>query len=92
LGKFYTKGALIKTETELYDADSKTFKRPDRVILNGDILTILDYKTGRRDPKTEEKYQKQMNVYGAVFKRMGYIHVNKKLVYIHEKGVEVVNV
>ncbi len=92
LGKFYTKGILIKTETELYDADSKTFKRPDRVILNGDILTILDYKTGGRNPKTEEKYKKQMNGYGAVFKRMGYIHVNKKLVYIHEKDVEVVNV
>ena len=92
LSAYYTEGAIIKTETELFDAEKKQFLRPDRIIISADKLTILDYKTGVREVKQEEKYRKQVNGYATVYARLGYQNIEKKLVYIHETGVEVVDV
>ncbi len=92
LSTYYTEGAIIKTETELFDAEKKQFLRPDRVIISADKLTILDYKTGVREVKPEEKYRKQVNGYATVYTRLGYQNIEKKLVYIHETGVEMVDV
>jgi len=92
LSRYYEKGVIIKTETELYDANDGKLQRPDRVVIKGDKLTILDYKTGARDTKTEEKYRKQVAGYAAIYARMGFRNIEKKLVYIHEKNIEVVTV
>ncbi len=92
LSHYYAKGAIIKTETELYDAEKGQFLRPDRVVITGDVLTILDYKTGVREVKTEEKYRKQVDGYAAVYARMGFHNIEKKLIYIHEEEVEVVDI
>jgi ATP-dependent exoDNAse (exonuclease V) beta subunit len=91
LSRYYTKGAIIKTETELYDAEAEQFLRPDRVVISGDTLTILDYKTGVREEKAEKKYRKQVDGYAAVYSRLGYQNIEKKLIYIHEEDVEVVD-
>jgi ATP-dependent exoDNAse (exonuclease V) beta subunit len=92
LSRYYKKGVIIKTETELYDVNNGKLLRPDRVVITRDKLTILDYKTGVRDTKSEEKYRKQVAGYAAVYARMGFSNIEKKLVYIHEKNVEVVTV
>lgn len=92
LRHYYTKGAIIKTETELYDVEAEQFLRPDRVVISGDTLTILDYKTGIREKEAEKKYRKQVDGYAAIYARLGYRNIEKKLIYIHEKGVEVVDI
>jgi len=92
LSRYYAKGTVIKTETEIYDNQAAQFLRPDRVVISGNTLTILDYKTGMRDAKTEKKYRSQVEGYAGVYARLGYQNIEKKLVYIHEKGVEVVPV
>ena len=71
LSSYYKEGTVIKTETELFDAEKKQFLRPDRIIISADKLTILDYKTGVREVKQEEKYRKQVNGYATVYTRLG---------------------
>ncbi len=92
LSGYFSHDATIKTETEVYDAKAATYKRPDRVVLREGTLTILDYKTGTRNPETERKYRKQISDYAAIYARMGYDRITKKLVYIRQTEVEVVEV
>ncbi len=92
LSRYYSKGTIIKTETELYDAESGRLLRPDRVVIAENTLTILDYKTGMREVSNEIKYRKQLEGYAAVYARLGYQSIEKKLIYIHEDGVEVKDV
>ena len=92
LSRFYAKDAIIKTETDIYDAQTGQFLRPDRVVFLENTLTILDYKTGVRDVKTENKYRKQVEGYADVYSRLGYQDIKKKLIYIHKEGVEVVSI
>jgi len=92
LSRFYAKGIIIKTETELYDTEAEQFLRPDRVVVTGEMLAIFDYKTGVREVSTEKKYRKQVEGYAAVYSRLGYQNIEKKLIYIHEDEVEVVDI
>ncbi len=87
---FSKKVTVIKTETELFDNKTGTFKRPDRVVLKDNILTILDYKTGARDPRSESKYKKQVEEYAGIYQKLGYQQIEKMLVYLQEEGIEVV--
>lgn len=52
--------------------------RPDRVVINGDEVMVIDYKTGQK----HDEYQQQINEYIALLKEMGYNQVKGKLVYI----------
>ncbi len=92
LERYYSKEVSIKTETELYDKETAQFLRPDRVVVDGKKLTIIDYKTGKREAKTEKKYQNQVTGYASLFARLGYQDIEKKLVYINDENVEVVPV
>ena len=92
LQEFYSSEVLIKNETELYDTFSGSFKRPDRIVVAHGKLAILDYKTGTRDPKSESKYRRQIKGYADIFRRMGYTNIEKKLIYLHENKVEIVEV
>ncbi len=92
LSAYFSHEAVIKTETELYDQRSGTFKRPDRVVFRDHVLTILDYKTGTRDIHSENKYRKQITEYGDLFQKLGFAQIEKKLVYINDAGIEVVEV
>lgn len=75
--KYYKPGLLIKNETELLLENGEII-RPDRVILENEMLTIIDYKTG------EEKKQDfdQLRKYMEAFKELGYKNIAGKLVYI----------
>ena len=83
----FDREAVVKTETEIYDADSGKLLRPDRVVLFNSQLTIIDYKTGKK----EEKHKKQIQAYGLAFSKMGYNVTHLQLLYIGE-NVEVVEV
>jgi len=86
LQKYYQPGLIIKNETELLLSNNKTI-RPDRVIINNETLTIIDYKTG------EEKGEdfNQLSSYKEAFLKIGYSSIETMLIYIGDV-VRVVNV
>ena len=85
LKQYYKPGLIIKNETEVLLNDGTTI-RPDRVIIDNDLLTILDYKTGSEKPEHNE----QVKNYQNVFTSLGYSNVESKLVYIGDE-INVVN-
>jgi len=93
--KFIENQQGTKKEVEIaknYDAEAGQFLRTDRVVVSGNMLTILDYKTGIREVGTEAKYRKQVKGYAAVYSGPGYQNIENKLVYIYEDEVEVVDI
>jgi RecB family exonuclease len=83
LKPFFSAGVFVKNETELLDEDGK-IHRPDRVVINGDELCVIDYKTGEK----AESHKKQITDYANAFRKLGYENVQAKLVYLNE-AVEV---
>ena len=77
LQKFFDPGQVIKNETEIMLSNGEVV-RPDRVVIQNDVLTIIDYKTG------EEKKQDydQMKKYYEAFSGLGYKEIATKIVYI----------
>ena len=68
----------VLNETNLIDSDGGVL-RPDRVVRDGRNVMIIDYKFGEHYPK----YERQMNKYADVWKRMGYENVSAYLWYVH---------
>jgi len=54
-------------------------KRPDRVIIKEDRVTVVDYKFGYKE---EKKYFKQIRMYVRLINQMGYKHVEGYLWYL----------
>ncbi len=79
LSKYFSKSAVVKNESEVYDGVGNIL-RPDRLAILDDELAIIDYKTG----KISQKYHTQINEYYAVMKNIGYEKINCFLVYISE--------
>jgi ATP-dependent exoDNAse (exonuclease V) beta subunit len=72
----FDKGVKVKREAEILLKNGNTL-RPDRVILDGDTITLIDYKTG----KPHEKHERQLRDYEAGLMEMGYKEVRKFLLY-----------
>jgi len=77
LQKYYREGLIIKNETELI-IDNGEIVRPDRVVVDDQLLTIIDYKTGE---EKEQDYEQVRN-YMDVFSNIGNKNIEAKLVYI----------
>jgi ATP-dependent exoDNAse (exonuclease V) beta subunit len=89
LKHLFSKDVIVKNETEVLDPFSKSaaIQRPDRVVLTGTVLVVIDYKTGEK----EKSHIKQLEQYGRVFQQLGYTKIDLKLVYI-SSVVEVIEV
>jgi ATP-dependent exoDNAse (exonuclease V) beta subunit len=83
LQAYFKEGIVIKTEAEILTA-SGAILRPDRLILENDTITIIDYKTGER---ADDKYAKQLQLYADACMALGYRSVKKILVYL--QGLEI---
>ena len=68
----------VLNEVNIIDTDGGVL-RPDRVVRDGRNVMIIDYKFGEHYPK----YERQMNKYADVWKRMGYENVSAYLWYVH---------
>jgi len=79
--KNYFKPELkVFSERDFVDESGKIY-RPDRVILDGNNCTIIDYKTGGELPK----HFSQIKIYAENLEKMGYSVEKKFLVYIGEE-------
>jgi ATP-dependent exoDNAse (exonuclease V) beta subunit len=83
LKPYYKKGVRALNEIEIFGADGLT-SRPDRLVFEGNEVTLIDYKTGIE--KTED-YQ-QIDNYGVLITEMGYQLKNKILVYISKDYID----
>lgn len=84
---YFQKGLFVKMEADILDHEKNRVLRPDRVVLLNNILTIIDYKTGEK----KKEHIRQLEGYAAVFFRMGYQHIEKRLIYLNDE-IEVVAV
>jgi ATP-dependent exoDNAse (exonuclease V) beta subunit len=79
LSDYYSKGRLIRNEQDILTRNGKVL-RPDRLVIWGNKVTIIDYKTGKRDPA----YHEQIYNYADALEVMGYVIENKILIYIDD--------
>ena len=77
-GWFRGSADIILNEATLIDTDGEMY-RPDRVVLEGRKVAIIDYKFGDHNPR----YVRQLRKYSEIWKRMGYEHVSAHLWYVH---------
>lgn len=82
--QWFSPGWQVKNEMAI-GAETGEF-RPDRVILRGGEAIVIDYKTGRPDPK----HHGQVQGYAALLKTMGYTPVQGYLLYTADLRVEAV--
>ncbi len=74
---FPDSGAQVMTETTLIDGDGQEY-RPDRVILRGGEVTVVDYKFGAQRPA----YARQVARYADIYRRVGYTQVETAIWYV----------
>jgi ATP-dependent exoDNAse (exonuclease V) beta subunit len=79
LSPYFSKGKEVRNEQDILTRDGKLL-RPDRIVIQGDQATVIDYKTGRKNPA----YHQQIQLYADALEGMGYQIENKILVYINE--------
>lgn len=80
LKEFFTEEYTILNERSIL-TDKGQILRPDRIVIKDGKATIIDYKTGKKDPK----YKEQIYSYSDALEKMGYKVENKIIIYINEQ-------
>ena len=68
---------MVMVETDIVDLDGQVY-RPDRVVIENGKVLVIDYKFGQH----HAEYERQMKMYSAIFRRMGYADVTAVLWYV----------
>ena len=79
LSTYYREGLDVKNEHEII-CENGLILRPDRLIIDKEKATIIDYKTG--SPKSE--HREQLITYGSAIIEMGFDLDNRIIVYIND--------
>ncbi len=77
LQQFYQKGLTIRNEWEIITQNG-IILRPDRLVFDGNQVSILDYKTGKKNPF----YREQLEAYADTLRSMRYEVTAKVIIYI----------
>ena len=80
LAAYFSDEFKILNERDFVDESGKVF-RPDRLAINENRCTIIDYKTG----EALEKHFQQINHYARSLEKMGYWVHKKLIVYIGDE-------
>ncbi len=80
LQDFYEGNIIVSNEKEIITKEGKLL-RPDRVTINNEEATVIDYKTGKKNPR----YYQQVYEYCDALKDMGFQIKNKIIIYINDK-------
>lgn len=81
----------VLNEREIISSSDGSFLRPDRVVINGEKVTIIDYKFGRRYDRYNKqvgRYAEQVSRYADLYKSMGYKDVEAYLWYVADDWVD----
>lgn len=85
LKPLYRRGVKAKNECGMYDRQGRFF-RADRVVFEKDRVVIIDFKTGHPHPS----HRKQIQNYGRILQDMGYMKIERYLVYLDLCKLELV--
>ncbi len=80
LREFFNKDKEVKNEVAII-AKNGVILRPDRLVIEGNDCTVIEYKTGLPD----SEHENQVNTYAEAIKEMGFRVSNKILVYIGQE-------
>ncbi len=83
ISRFFAPGLRVKNEVEILHSSVETL-RPDRIVWDKEIVSVIDYKTGA----ASEKHHQQLRRYAMALNELGYHEVKKYLIYIQEAEVE----
>ena len=83
LSTYFQPDRIVMNEREIL-TDENQILIPDRLIFNGNLVTVIDYKTGR----PEKEHEQQINNYALVLQEMNFEIHEKILVYI-DKNIKV---
>jgi RecB family exonuclease len=72
----------VKNEREILMPNGKPL-RPDRVVREGNKITIVDYKTGSKS----NSHKTQVRQYMDIYRDMGYAEVKGVLLYVESEEV-----
>ncbi len=73
----------LYNECPILNKNGETTRRPDRVMVNGDEVIVVDYKFG----KENEEYNKQVTRYMNLLSDMGYRNVKGYLWYVYKNRI-----
>lgn len=79
--EWFKKDSEIRTEAEILAKEG--IFRPDRIVMDGNDLTLIDYKTG----KENKKHSEQMKKYSAVLNEAGYRITGAYLLYLDNLNI-----
>ncbi|WP_445386579.1 UvrD-helicase domain-containing protein [Robiginitalea sp. IMCC44478] len=82
LKEYFREGPGILNERDII-SENGLLLRPDRMIFENREVTVIDYKTGKR----EISHREQIELYGRILESMGYTLKNTILIYIEENNV-----
>jgi len=85
--KWFDGSLHVKNEVEILFDNGKS-GRPDRVMMDGNAVFVVDYKFGEQK---DEGHRRQVNRYRKLIRDMGYSPVNAYLWYVELNEVEEVN-
>ncbi len=80
---WFNKHEQVLCERDILLSDGHTL-RPDRVMIDGDVATIIDYKFGSEHKR---EYQEQVREYITLYGQMGY-KVEGYIVYVNLQKVD----
>ncbi len=83
---FFHTQSIVLTEQEIL-LPGGTTSRPDRMLLNGKEIRLLDYKTGEQ----RDTHARQVNEYATLLTAGGYTVVEKALYYTSQDKYVIVN-
>lgn len=75
--EWFKPGLTVMNESEILTSDGNA-KRPDRVIITDDKVTVIDFKFG----KEKAEYRKQVTDYRLLLEEMGYNYVEAFIWYV----------
>ncbi len=75
----------VKSEAQIVIPASQTQRRPDRVMIDGERVVVVDYKFGKRNLKA---HSKQVRDYLSLLQRMGYSSCEGYIWYVNDATVE----
>lgn len=79
LARYYGPEGEVRNECELFTGSGQVL-RPDRLVISGRRVTLIDYKTGMKN----ETYHRQLQLYGEALEQMGLEVENRIIIYINE--------
>ena len=78
--RFFESGNRVMCEYSL--VVNGEVRRPDRIVFSSDETWVVDFKTGRFNKKSHERYLNQVNTYASALTAMGYPNVQSSILYL----------